>query len=208
MGKLEKWVMLAIGLVGGWVISTAPGWMHASSYEDWWGVATAVGTVSATIGAVGIAGWQYWIAQREKQVNAAHAAASAYLQLSVMAGEISNIDQALLGMSLVAPNPQVFMALINEARAIKGRYMLPDPALLTPLGGNCGVKLASAIAQYDLAITFLSRAVSHFTSSADVDLRRREIKFISHILTIVIAHLSFVSQECQKIAIPLDSPYH
>jgi len=51
-GKIDKWVMLVIGLVGGWVISTAPGWMQASSHEHWWDIATAVGTVGSAFAAV------------------------------------------------------------------------------------------------------------------------------------------------------------
>lgn len=64
--KIDKWMMLAIGLVGGWVISTAPGWMHASSYEDWWDIATAFGTVGAAAAAVGIASRSEWRAERER----------------------------------------------------------------------------------------------------------------------------------------------
>lgn len=50
--KIDKWMMLVIDLVGGWVISTAPGWAQASGHEHWWGIATAVRTVGATVAAV------------------------------------------------------------------------------------------------------------------------------------------------------------
>ncbi|MGB3835912.1 hypothetical protein [Castellaniella sp.] len=68
--KVDKWVMLAIGLAGGWVISTAPGWMHASSYEHWWSIATAVGTVGAVIAAVVIASQTEMRLLKEKRQQA------------------------------------------------------------------------------------------------------------------------------------------
>lgn len=55
MEKIDKWMMLLFGLVTGWVISTAPGWMRASSYEHWWGIATAIGTVGTVIVAIALA---------------------------------------------------------------------------------------------------------------------------------------------------------
>ncbi|WP_321289280.1 hypothetical protein [Alcaligenes phenolicus] len=57
MEKSEKWIMLLIGLVGGWVISTAPSWLHASSDKHWWSIAEAVGTVGATL--IGALSWVY-----------------------------------------------------------------------------------------------------------------------------------------------------
>lgn len=55
MEKLDRWVMLLAGLVGGWLFATFPGWVKAWGKEHWWNIATAFGTVGAAIGAVAIA---------------------------------------------------------------------------------------------------------------------------------------------------------
>ncbi|NYT64014.1 hypothetical protein H0A66_16985 [Alcaligenaceae bacterium] len=74
MGKIDKWMMLAIGLVGGWVISTAPGWLHASSYEHWWDIAIAVGTIGTALAALLLGVREIRIRSKEKKEASAHSA--------------------------------------------------------------------------------------------------------------------------------------
>lgn len=63
----------AIGAIGGWVISTAPAWMHASSHKHWWDIATALGTMGAALGAVVVA-----LMNRAHQVRDSISAADRY----------------------------------------------------------------------------------------------------------------------------------
>jgi hypothetical protein len=46
---------LAIGACVGWIVSTAPGWAQASSYKNWWDIATAIGTVGTVVVATALA---------------------------------------------------------------------------------------------------------------------------------------------------------
>lgn len=61
------WLIFAIGLTGGWIISTAPGWLRASRLEDWWNIATAVATVLAVVVALGIAIYQDLVARAARR---------------------------------------------------------------------------------------------------------------------------------------------
>ena len=71
--KTDKWVMLLCGLVGGWVICTAPGLTPGSSHEDWWHIATAVGTVGAVMTALVLS-----VAESRRRRNDARDRASLY----------------------------------------------------------------------------------------------------------------------------------
>ena len=53
--RQELLCAVVLGAFGGWLISTAPEWMRASSYEHWWGIATAIGTVGAVLVALALA---------------------------------------------------------------------------------------------------------------------------------------------------------
>lgn len=74
--RQELLIGLAFGAAIGWVISTAPGWAQASSYKDWWDIATAFGTVGAVIAAVFFA-LRDGLRMRREQVIRARLAATA-----------------------------------------------------------------------------------------------------------------------------------
>lgn len=67
MGKLENWLFqraeliigIGIGCFVGWLLALHPVWLSASSRKHWWDIATAIGTIGATLAAVsvGISGW-------------------------------------------------------------------------------------------------------------------------------------------------------
>ncbi|MDS1142012.1 hypothetical protein RE432_16340 [Pusillimonas sp. SM2304] len=70
MEKLDRLVLLAVGLVGGWLIATFPGWVDAWGKEHWWNIATAFGTVGAAVGAVLIALFNHLSEKRKELAGA------------------------------------------------------------------------------------------------------------------------------------------
>lgn len=205
MRYAELGLALFAGCVIGWLWGERPELLREFS---WLSAMTAFGTVGAAVGAVSIAWWQHRIRQNERRVAATHPAAKIYLPLAVMSGEVNQLDLRLAEAIQVVPSTATLLSYIDEAKNIRAKYTFPDPVVLTPIGRDCGVKLASALAQFDIAINFLERSKQHFSPHADVDVREQELSFIRGILGPVIMLLTHVSRECQKIALPLDSPYH
>lgn len=131
-GRFDKWLMLAVGLVGGWVISTAPGWMHASRYESWWGIATAFGTVST--GA--FAAWTAWRQYESNQQRQRH-------QSDVANAQVNSEMRMLIG-----PLRRLIFALKCRAKTEEGEAFEMR---------NCSIS-ESTIKQLDLTV---SRAVAN-----------------------------------------------
>ncbi|HCP78118.1 MAG: hypothetical protein CML16_08085 [Pusillimonas sp.] len=129
MEKLDKWVMLLIGLVSGWLIATFPGWVDAWEVAFWWDIAAALGTISATVAAVVIAS-QTEIRRRKERLHqavslkwlAARWAGGVKTGSELLAEHLQKLLETLPGQQL--PKESIFIVSL-------AREMI-DPALLMP----------------------------------------------------------------------------
>ncbi|MBV7482483.1 hypothetical protein [Bordetella sp. BOR01] len=204
------WAAIALaalisGFALGWSWRERPGALADVSLLS---VLTALGTVGAAAGAVGIAYWQHRSATNERYVRATHAAAGSYLAMATMAGELNRQMPLIQAAGQAGTSMEAFDRIRTTIESIRGTYTLPDPVLLSPLGKNCGPRLASAIGQLGVLIKLLDVSRPYFEpGNTEFQDRQQDFGIILGMLHAVVQHLRYVSLQCQQVALPLDSPY-
>lgn len=157
MKKLDKWVMLLIGLVGGWLIATFPGWVDAWRTADWWDIAAALGTISATVAAVVIASQTEFRRRNERR----HQAVSLKWLTARWAGGVKTGSemlathlQKLFDTQPGQPFPADSIYIVKLARA------MIDPEILLPYVDRLHV-LEEADGQTANAVSFAWALCGH-----------------------------------------------
>ncbi|WP_407851068.1 hypothetical protein [Bordetella petrii] len=204
------WVAMTVaaaifGFVAGWGWRDRPDALAGVSILS---AMTAFGTVAAAAGAVCIAYWQHRSAANERYLRATHAAAGSYLVMATMAGELNRQMPLIRAAGQVGTSIEAFDGIRTTIESIRSTYTLPDPVLLSPLGKNCGPRLASAIGQLGVLIKLLDVSRPYFEpGNRESQDRQQDFGIILGVLHAVIQHLRYVSQQCQLVALPLDSPH-
>jgi len=192
---------LIAGAVAGWIGTTMAGWVIASETKNWWDIATAIGTVGATVAAAAGVLLPQLAALRDKRQRAVHAAASIYLYLGLSQKPITTIISRLSNTALTRKSIEV---LIKDLKIVADSFPTFDTAGLDLLGDECGARLKAAFGILDLVLILFRAAHEECEDNQLTDMSRERLRQAGAQLAIVFATVSEIGDRCRKVAAPLE----
>ncbi|MFT0547821.1 hypothetical protein ACMHYO_16015 [Allopusillimonas ginsengisoli] len=147
--KINKWMVLAIVLLsGGWLVSTVwPGLVAVSITKDWWEIATAVGTVGATVAALCGFAWTEYVKRRDRRESALAYAPIALTQIA-SAMDLSSTYSEMLSEGMHTGKVELMWSKVYPGLgSIAERVASIDSSLLSALDGRSRILLIAAITE-------------------------------------------------------------
>ena len=161
---------------------------------------TAIGTIGSAIGAVGIAGWQYLIARREKMAEALSAAASSYLTFRLLAGELNNLYKRFEA-AICGDAPEIeFKEVALRAEALQTKYAFPDPIKFRPISAILSANIAASLGQLKVVATTFGQIADTVESGGwrDDQEKMNDKRFVEGIALAATGLLNKSGMECQN----------
>jgi hypothetical protein len=140
---------LIAGFVFGWSWRDRPGALASVSLLN---VMTALGTVGATIAAVGIAAWQYREQQRGQYADAVLVIGEAYPRMARFLAALRASEPFFEELKYVDRPPESIKAAVLLVREQYTKAEFPTPKQLLPLGGTFASDLALIVSHMQSAL--------------------------------------------------------